>query len=426
MGGETLTAEICMMNRLAVVLAADSATTVTRWVDGEREERYFKGANKVFQLTNMQPVGLMIFDSADVLNVPWEVIIKSFRDDFGKKSFNEVEEYATELLEYLNQNQRFFPGAKQEEQIIRSAQAVAFNVIMDAIKDVDDQDKVAAIQAGFDTKILELADVKFSQCLGDEHAEKAISDVRERVSDLIRGLLPHLNIPDPGNVDSWADTALREVIKRPDLNLSTTGLVFAGFGNHEYFPSMVEYAHCGVVGGRHILKRQSAEKIDHDTPAWISAFAQTSMTDTFSLGLSSDVYGSLMVAVVDTLTKFANEIVGKSGGNFAAIDDVNSLVQAARKKISDEVLDNARKEHSLPLRSVLGVLPVDEMAELAETLITLQSLKEKVTKPSETVGGPVDVAIVTKHEGLVWVKRKHFFNSEINSRFQLRQAATHS
>jgi hypothetical protein len=72
---------------------------------------------------------------------------------------------------------------------------------------------------------------------------------------------------------------------------------------------------------------------------------------------------------------------------------------------------------------VLGVLPVDEMAGLAETLINLQSLKEKVTKPSETVGGPVDVAVITKSEGLVWIKRKHYFDAEMNSRYLQRQAA---
>jgi len=76
----------------------------------------------------------------------------------------------------------------------------------------------------------------------------------------------------------------------------------------------------------------------------------------------------------------------------------------------------------MPLRRVLAVLPVDEMANLAETLINLQSLKEKVTKNSETVGGPVDVAIITRNEGLIWVKRKHFFDIGLNSRLCLAPA----
>lgn len=65
------------------------------------------------------------------------------------------------------------------------------------------------------------------------------------------------------------------------------------------------------------------------------------------------------------------------------------------------------------------------MAELAETLIALQSLKEKVTRPSETVGGPVDVAVITRSEGLVWVKRKHYFSPDLNPSFFLRQRLQH-
>jgi hypothetical protein len=38
---------------------ADSASTVTHWTEKGSEERYFKGANKIFQLSDHNPVGLM-------------------------------------------------------------------------------------------------------------------------------------------------------------------------------------------------------------------------------------------------------------------------------------------------------------------------------------------------------------------------------
>jgi hypothetical protein len=44
-------------------------------------------------------------------------------------------------------------------------------------------------------------------------------------------------------------------------------------------------------------------------------------------------------------------------------------------------------------------------------------LKERVTSPSESVGGPIDVAVITRAEGLVWVKRKHYFDPELNLRY---------
>jgi hypothetical protein len=44
-----------------------------------------------------------------------------------------------------------------------------------------------------------------------------------------------------------------------------------------------------------------------------------------------------------------------------------------------------------------------------------------VTSPTESVGGPIDVAVITKHEGLIWINRKHYFDPEKNPRFFMRQ-----
>ena len=269
-----MTAEVCIMNRLAVVLAADSAATVSQWTGSKYEERYFKGSNKIFQLSDHQPVGLMIFDSAD---------------------------------------------------------------------------------------------------------------------------------------------------KRPDKNLNTSGLVFAGFGDHEIFPALAEFKSCGLICGKHVSISAEEFSITHEVPAKLASFAQTAMSDTFSLGLSEDVYGSVMATLSEALENFARTVISDSGGDVTKIANFGQVVANARKEMGGAILERARIDHALPFRRVLGVLPVDEMAELAETLIHLQALKEKVTKSSETVGGPVDVAIITKSEGLVWVKRKHFFDIGLNSRYLVRQ-----
>ena len=105
-----MTSEVCLMNRLGVVLAADSATTVRYWNGNEEEVRYFKGANKIFQLSDFQPVGIMIYNAVDALRVPWEVIIKEFRRELGTKSFNSISGYADEFVSFVNENQRLFPA----------------------------------------------------------------------------------------------------------------------------------------------------------------------------------------------------------------------------------------------------------------------------------------------------------------------------
>jgi hypothetical protein len=36
----------------------------------------------------------------------------------------------------------------------------------------------------------------------------------------------------------------------------------------------------------------------------------------------------------------------------------------------------------------------------------------------ETVAGPIDVAVISKGDGFIWIKRKHYFSPELNPHFQ--------
>ena len=99
--GIGMTAEICVANRRALVLAADSAATVSQWQDGAPKDRYYKGANKIFHFSETDPVGIMIYDSAAIHLVPWETIIKDCRKKRGNGAFNTIDEYAQDLFSFV-------------------------------------------------------------------------------------------------------------------------------------------------------------------------------------------------------------------------------------------------------------------------------------------------------------------------------------
>jgi hypothetical protein len=33
------------------------------------------------------------------------------------------------------------------------------------------------------------------------------------------------------------------------------------------------------------------------------------------------------------------------------------------------------------------------------------------------VGGPIDVAVISRGDGFIWIKRKHYFSPELNPQF---------
>ncbi len=59
---------------------------------------------------------------------------------------------------------------------------------------------------------------------------------------------------------------------------------------------------------------------------------------------------------------------------------------------------------------------------MAEAPINLTSLKRRVSLDQETVGGPIDIAIISKGDGFVWIKRKHYFDPALNPSYFYRQS----
>ncbi|MCA6109648.1 hypothetical protein [Bradyrhizobium cenepequi] len=178
-----MTAEVCIMNRLAVVLAADSAATVSQWTGDKYEERYFKGSNKIFQLSDHQPVGIMIFDSADIMRVPWEIVVKTFRTELGKKSFNTVKEYALEFFAFLEGASLVFPMSVQEEILLDSARSAAIMAIHRDEYPDDETERLAKNSAVVAARREELEKVPINSGINQEFVDATLTSCSKGTPD---------------------------------------------------------------------------------------------------------------------------------------------------------------------------------------------------------------------------------------------------
>lgn len=87
------------------------------------------------------------------------------------------------------------------------------------------------------------------------------------------------------------------------------------------------------------------------------------------------------------------------------------------KDFAENIIDFANTEYSRPVTRMVSVLPKEELGHLAESLVALTSLKRRVSIEMETVGGPIDVALISRGDGFIWLKRKHYFSPELNHQF---------
>lgn len=99
----------------------------------------------------------------------------------------------------------------------------------------------------------------------------------------------------------------------------------------------------------------------------------------------------------------------------AAIKGLNldKIINIASHEIKDEMFNL----YSKPLIDTVVSLDKEDMANMAESFISLTSLVRRMQPGEETVGGPVDVAVISKGDGFVWINRKHYFRPELNASF---------
>lgn len=60
-------------------------------------------------------------------------------------------------------------------------------------------------------------------------------------------------------------------------------------------------------------------------------------------------------------------------------------------------------------------MPLQDVIYLAEYLVDTAIKFAKYRPGAQTVGGPIEIAVISKHEGFKWIKRKHYFNTELNN-----------
>ena len=202
----------------------------------------------------------------------------------------------------------------------------------------------------------------------------------------------------------------------------STGIAIAGFGSSEVFPSMVVFETDGYVGAQIKLSKPDITTIRRDMESAVSAFAQHDIVHRFMEGIDPDYSDYLRGSVKTALVEGNLKVFEKWAPISRRTEKARRAVQRAAERQFDRLhtaaLNYRRTEFWLPTVRMVSILPKDELAHLAESLVELTALHRKVSVEIETVGGPIDVAIISKGDGFVWVRRKHYFKAELNPQFE--------
>ncbi len=105
-----MTAIVGILNKVGVAIAADSAVTVT----SPSGRKIYNQAKKIFTLSKVHPIGIMIYNAASLMSTPWEIIIKLYREQLKENSFEKTEDYVYDFIAFLKANDYFCNNEMQK------------------------------------------------------------------------------------------------------------------------------------------------------------------------------------------------------------------------------------------------------------------------------------------------------------------------
>ncbi|PFL06512.1 hypothetical protein [Bacillus thuringiensis] len=426
-----MTAEIALLNKFGVALAADSAVSI----ENGNGVKVYNSANKLFSLSKFTPVGIMVFGDSSFMNVPWETLIKVYRKRLGNTTYPDLMGYCKDFISFLI-SQKECLSITAEEILMSRLTSLHLNSVFEKTnmrmeevfknKVPNSEERIEALKKELLQHIKIINREKNLTNMPQYTKEDFLSRFSESILETGQYLI---NIHELDNDLENLLLDLMFLVSFKNLYNYTTnysGVVITGFGENNLFPSIYSYRTDGVIMGQLRYELYDEDHIGNEVnnaSALIKPFAQQEMVHSFVEGINSDLKEILTTSLQKIFKESFPEMILTSMENLSS--DISTQLEHSLKVSGQNVLEsfeNTLEElisdtYSGPLMRNLANLHKEELASLAKALVNLTSLKRKVTSDAETVGGPIDVAVISKGDGFIWIDRKHYFNSQLNYSF---------
>lgn len=407
-----MTALVGVLNRHAVAIAADSAVTMGN------THKVINCANKIFTLSKYHPVAVMTYNDASFMGVPWDIIIKEYRKQLGNTSFPYLNDYIDDFIGFIHKR-HFFCDERTQHAYLKYVLNVFYDLCCNEVCKENSIENASYIDQS-------LLDNKLNQCMLDNKtAERCVEFKSYSLEDFLSYAKKDIEMyaieKNVSNHTLLAESFFYYFVAKFSEPIYT-GLVFVGYGEDEIYPSLQSFnMSIGIDGKLKYSDKESARITEHGTKAVIIPFAQVDVTQTIIRGINPSFQNIIYNVIEQSITLFFSkiiEIINCREGNEDISDAIKKLqLKDIIQSITGDINKEMRHSYTEPLMNTIVNLDKEDMANMAESFISLTSLVRRMQPGEETVGGPVDVAVISKGDGFIWINRKHYFKPELNAHF---------
>ena len=427
-GHKDMTAVIGLLNKRGVAIAADSAVTRNR----DNNEKVTKNGSKMLRMSNAVPISVMLTGNGDYICNPWDVVVRQYRRERGDIKHATVEACAHDFFGYIAKKDVFWNDdyinlwIRQElEGIFRYvAQMIPWE--LSTTKKDGTYIKPKAHLKAFIKSLKQVQKRALSNGIGHQFEDYTIEDFSSYAKPAIDMFLDSITETGdfkPENIyPKEFLEAIRPILEQTLMARLTTRsegnrhaeLVFSGYGEEQEYPSLVSAIVFEGVDHRvnYHIRPEDIICISDERPVAFCPFAQADVTKSIICG-QHDIWNERILQT--TVNKYHNVLKEFLSLNNEKIDfefeimlyevEFYDLIDRYSKSINRLLTKNQHE-----WEKTLEHYDLKAMAALAESLIDLTGFHRILTFEQEGVGGPVDVAVITKNEGFTWLSRKSWYH----------------
>ncbi len=410
-----MTAEIGILNRQGIALAADSAVTIS----SNGNEKILNSANKLFNLIKGKPIGFMVYGNGSFMSLPWDVIVDRYRRHFDTNtSYDSLESICNDFINHLSSNTEYCSEAACNQLIFDKLSVCIGNIIVETQNilserytnvQVETEQVLEVLNERIDFYNNDFSEKEYSNGFGEEDFQQIYNMCESIANDVC---ITHIAFTlNSATIDKIKTLCAHLMTKEILFNYS--GIVIAGYGEEDILPRLYHYRVEGIVNNKLKYNVEDPGIIDqtnynNGNTAQIVPFAQQEMVCSILTGIDPQLQNFIMESVSCSFNNISRAV------NNGDSEPFNNLLQTEFDNLANNINIFQQNIFISPILNMVAMLNKEELAVMAENLVNITSFKRKFTIESETVGGPIDVAIISRSEGFVWIKRKHYFNRELN------------
>ena len=390
-----MTSETLIMNKDCIAMASDSAVTVGNF-------KTYTGANKLFMLSNDPPMGMMIYGSANFENILLETLISEFSKVANFKEKNDIISIKDDFLDFLGENT---PSTDLYSKMESGFENFKRNITSE-IEGSDIDDLMA---------FLDDIQIVLPSFLKD------YEDVIDQFDDEFKQIIPDYI---PSEFHDEIIIKLKNIYLNQIIRMGT-GVVIAGFSEEDMYPSVVYFNI--VLNNNKKIEITDYDELLNFSGSAIIPFAQEDVINTFLTGIDTEIeralidyFDSFIHGYIDDLK---DEVSNNNKIDNNALSEINNILDTFAKTSNKRIEDFKnniviiKETVCNPIVDSVAALPKEDLANMSEYLIKITSIKRKVDSNLETVGGDIDVAIISKIDGFIWMKHKNYFDEGLNPQF---------